>query len=138
MWQAPTFLDASKPNKYPVSSLFSSAWKYQWNFNGSTIRDYEGHLAECIVEINLESHNSVYKWWTFNPKDHIECKQYRSTGIPFPFISRIYLFMLMYFFHNERTSKARGGCRRTHRTPPLPMGLGYSNTPARFMLQKLG
>ena len=41
----------------------------------------------------------------------------RSTEIPFP----LFIHLFLYFFHKERTSKARGGgggCGRTRRTPP--------------------
>ena len=46
---------------------------------GNKVGKSERHKMECIIETYLESHNLVQnkphesKWWTFNPKAHIEC-----------------------------------------------------------------
>ena len=94
--------------------------------NGSTIRVYEGHLVECIVEINLESHNLVKniprESTNGGPSTQRTIWNVNSTGIQeyhFPLLTVfIYLFILMYFFHNERTSKACGGVRTHPSHPP--------------------
>ena len=112
--------------------------------NGSTIRVYEGHLVECIVEINLESHNLVKniprESTNGGPSTQRTILNVNSTVIQeyhFPLLTVfIYLFILMYFFHNEWTSKACGGVQ-THPSHPLSLliqhgSFGLSHTETFF------
>ena len=113
-------------NKYPVSFFFLAPGNINGTSNGSTIRVYEGHLVECIVEINLESHNLVKniprESTNGGPSTQRTILNVNSTAIQeyhFPLLTVfIYLFILMYFFHNERTSKACGGVRTHPSHPP--------------------
>ena len=82
----------------------------------------EGYQVDCIIEINLESHNLVqnipHESTNGEPSTQrtIFNVNSRSIEIQFPFI---HLFILM-FFHNKRTSKARGwGGGWMHPSHPL-------------------
>ena len=59
---------------YPPPGNFEKTGYLRQHFVlGNKAGKSEGHYVECIIEINLESHN-LNLWWTVNPKDHIECK----------------------------------------------------------------
>ncbi len=94
LWQSPTFLGASKPNKYPVSSFLSSAWEYLWNFERlDYLRLWRTFGRMHIVEINLESHNLVknipHESTNGGPSTQriILNVNSQSTGILFPIIT---------------------------------------------------
>ena len=79
-------MGVSSPRKLKkkIGHLRQHFVRFEDSFLGNKAGKSEGHSVECIIEINLESHNLVqndpkytiriYKSWTFNPKDHIECK----------------------------------------------------------------
>ena len=131
---------AQQLQQVPSLLFFLAPGNINGTSNGSTIRVYEGHLVECIVEINLESHNLVKniprESTNGGPSTQRTILNVNSTGIQeyhFPLLTVfIYLFILMYFFHNERTSKACGGGADAPIAPPLPTGLLYTLTGLRM------
>lgn len=124
---------------FPILFLLLFIWRrylkqHSVRFEDSLLANKAGKIkglqGEYIIEINLESHNLVqngpkctiriYRSWTFNPKDHIDCKQSKHRNTIYLYIY-IYLFIYFdnFFFTISGLPRPVKGCGPTHGIPLL-------------------